>query len=158
MRKRTAGAAAALLAALLVPLLAPPIAHGAQAKPTVITLTQTGCQFIEPEGQDRGFKTRSAKDCNAINKKSGEKRLSASKPLSLKPGKYIFRVTNKNVPYELGFYLRGTGIRRFIMPKVSGGGLTTGKTQEYAITLKEGSYVYSCPLKPTPDYPLIVKK
>ena len=124
----------------------------------MITLTQTGCQFIEPEKTDHRFKTRSAKDCKAINARNGEKRLSASKALMLKPGKYIFRVQNKNVPYELGFYLRGTGLGRLLLPKVSGGGLVMGKTQDYPITLKAGSYVYSCPLNPTPDYRLEVKK
>ncbi len=145
-------------AALLAALLSPAAASAAEGRARVITLTQTGCQFVEPEGGDRAFKTRSAKDCNTINQKNGEDRLTASKPITLKPGRYIFRVTNKKVPYELGFYLRGTGLGRLLLPKTSGGGLTTGKTQDYAITLKEGSYVYSCPLNPTPDYPLIVKK
>jgi len=126
--------------------------------PQIIKLTQTGCQFVEPEGSDHQFETMSARDCNAINSKSGQKRLSASKTIALKPGNYIFRVTNKNVPYELGFYLRGTGLGRLYLPKVSGGGLVMGKTQDYSITLKEGSYVYSCPLNPTPDYILEVKK
>ncbi len=134
------------------------IAHGsAAAAPTVITLTQTGCQFLEPEGQDHQFKTREKADCQTINKQNGAERLKASKPLELKPGKYIFRVTNQNVPYELGFYLRGSGLGHLTLPKVSGGGLTTGKTQDYAIDLKAGSYVYSCPLNPTPDYPIVVK-
>jgi len=131
--------------------------NNAQAAPTVIDLTQTGCQFLEPEGQDHHFQTNAAEDCEAINAKTGSERLSASKPLELKPGSYIFRVTNKNVPYELGFYLRGSGLGRLTLPKVSGGGLTTGKTQDYAIDLKEGSYVYSCPLNPTPDYPIVVQ-
>ena len=129
----------------------------AAAEPTVINLTQTGCQFLEPEGKDHEFKTLAAADCKAINKQNGEERLNASAPLELKPGKYIFRVTNQNVPYELGFYLRGSGFGRLTLPKVSGGGLTTGKTQDYHIDLKEGSYVYSCPLNPTPDYPIVVK-
>ncbi len=127
------------------------------AAPTVVNLTQTGCQFVEPEGVDHQFKTSQATDCKAINKQNGTKRLNASKPLELKPGKYIFRVTNQNVPYELGFYLRGSGLGRLTLPKVSGGGLTTGKTQDYHIDLKESSYVYSCPLNPTPDYPIVVK-
>ncbi len=134
------------------------VGHGlAAAAPTVVNLTQTGCQFVEPEGVDHQFKTGQAADCKAINKHNGDKRLKASKPLELKPGKYIFRVTNQNVPYELGFYLRGSGLGRLTLPKVSGGGLTTGKTQDYHIDLKEGSYVYSCPLNPTPDYPIVVK-
>ena len=129
----------------------------AAAEPTVITLTQTGCQFLEPEGEDHEFKTQAAADCKAINKQNGKERLNASRPLELKPGKYIFRVTNRNVPYELGFYLRGSGLGRLTLPKVSGGGLTTGKTQDYPIDLKAGSYLYSCPLNPTPDYPIVVK-
>jgi hypothetical protein len=122
--------------------------------PTVIELTQTGCQFLESEnGIDHGYKTSRKEDCEAINSASAEQRLAVSKTISLKPGKYIFRVTNKDVPYMLGFYLRGAGVLNYAtLPRVSGGGLTTGKTQDYAIELKPGSYVYSCPLNPTPDY------
>ncbi|MDA1000558.1 MAG: hypothetical protein O2807_08605 [bacterium] len=133
-------------------------ASKAPASPRVIVLTQTGCQFLEPEKIDRGYQTKSSADCNAINAQSGDRRITNSKVLELKPGKYIFRVANKNVPYELGFYLRGAGIGRFTLPKVSGGGLTLGKSQDYAITLREGDYLYSCPLNPTPDYKLIVRR
>ena len=126
------------------------------ADPTVITLTQTGCQFTEPEGKDHGFKTMGSADCKAINSQSGKKRLSSSKTITLKPGKYVFRVKNRDVPYQLGFYLRGAGIGRLTLPKVSGGGLVKGKSRDYHITLKEGDYYYSCPLNPTPDYSLKV--
>jgi hypothetical protein len=129
----------------------------AAGEAAVISLTQTGCQFVEPEGQDHHFKTTSGEDCKAINKQNGEERLAASKTLELRPGTYIFRVTNKNVPYELGFYLRGSGLGRLTQPRVSGGGLLPGVTQDYEITLTEGAYVYSCPLNPTPDYRLVVK-
>jgi hypothetical protein len=82
----------------------------ASEEPKLIELTQTGCQFVESEnGIDHGYKTARKEDCEAINAKSGEKRLADSKVLHLKPGKYTFRVTNKNVPYMLGFYLRGDG-------------------------------------------------
>ncbi|MDI1309286.1 MAG: hypothetical protein PSV17_07615 [Methylotenera sp.] len=128
------------------------------AEPTVITLTQTGCQFLESEnGVDRGFHTIKAEDCNAINAKTGKGRLAEAKVLKLKPGKYVFRVANKNVPYELGFWLRGATLaQRALLPSVSGGGLLQGKVQDYAIYLKAGEYVYSCPLNPTPDYKLMV--
>ena len=127
-------------------------------EPTVIELTQTGCQFLESEnGIDHGFKTSRHEDCEAINTSNGEQRLADSKTIKLKPGKYTFRVTNKNVPYMLGFYLRGDGVINYAtLPRVSGGGLTTGKTQDYTIELKPGSYVYSCPLNPTPNYRLEV--
>ena len=148
----TALSGAALLAATSGAALA-------AAEPTVIELSQTGCQFLESEhGVDHGYTPATAADCKAINAKTGDARLAKSKVLALKPGKYIFRVANKNVPYELGFWLRGEGLTgRALLPSVSGGGLTTGTTQDYAIELKAGEYLYSCPLNPTPDYKLVVK-
>ena len=130
----------------------------AASDPQVITLTQTGCQFVETEGADHKFKTNSSDDCKRINRETGQDRLAKSKVLELKPGKYIFRVTNENVPYMVGFYLRGSGLGRLTLPKVSGGGLDAGVTLDYEITLKEGKYVYSCPLNPTPNYKLVVKQ
>ncbi len=131
----------------------------AAAKPTVIELTQIPCQFLESEdGIDRGYTTTKKADCDAINAKTADQRVASAKPLVLKPGKYVFRVTNKNVPYVLGFWFRGEGIvGRATLPSVSGGGLSTGKTRDYEIELKPGKYVYSCPLNTTPDYKLIVK-
>lgn len=129
------------------------------AQPLVIELTQVSCQFLESEqGINHGYRSKSIKDCEAINAKTGAARLKAAQPLQLKPGKYIFRVTNRDVPYELGFWLRGAGIAgRVALPNVSGGGLVTGKTQDYAVDLKPGEYLYSCPLNTTPDYQLLVK-
>ena len=81
-------------------------------------------------------------DCKAINSKSGKKRLAGSKTITLKPGKYIFRVTNKNVPYQLGFYLRGAGVGRLTLPKVSGAtssrgnrGITTSRSKRAIIII-----------------------
>ncbi len=127
-------------------------------EPTVIELTQVGCQFIESEnGIDHGFKTTQASDCEAINERTGEERLEKAKVLRLKPGKYVFKVTNVNVPYPLGFWVRGDGVlNRARLPSVSGGGLTVGKSRDYEIDLKPGEYVYSCPLNPTPNYKLVV--
>lgn len=129
------------------------------ASPQVIALTQVPCQFLESEGgKDHGFKSTKSADCEAVNAKTTQKRLSAAKTIELKPGTYVFRVANKDVPYELGFWLRGESIiDRVRLPSVSGGGLVMGKTQDYEIELKPGNYVYSCPLNPTPDYKLIVK-
>ncbi len=123
----------------------------------VIELTQTGCQFLESEGVDHAFVTHSSHDCEAINARSGKKRLSLAKSLQLSPGEYIFRVRNRDVPYELGFWLRGAGLSRLTLPTVSGGGIKTGGVRDYVVTLKEGEYRYSCPLNPTPDYTLVVK-
>ncbi len=130
----------------------------ASEEPAVIPLTQMGCQFVESEnGIDFAYKTTRKEDCEAINDKSGEQRLADAKTMHLKPGKYTFRVTNKNVPYMLGFYLRGDGVLNYAtLPSVSGGGLTIGKSRDYTIELKPGSYIYSCPLNPTPNYRLEV--
>lgn len=122
----------------------------------VIDLTQVGCQFLEVEAQDYQYQPTSAEDCEKINSETLATRKSGFKPLELKPGKYIFRVTNSNVPYQLGFYLRGEGLKKVSLPKVSGGGLTQGSTKDYEITLTSGKYVFSCPLNPTPDYPIVV--
>lgn len=129
---------------------------GEAGKPQIVTLTQTGCQFVETESKDHQFKTTKAEDCKGINAKTLAERQKGFKPLQLKPGKYIFRVANRDVPYELGFYLRGEGLNQVTLPKVSGGGLTKGATQDYEINLKPGKYVFSCPLNPTPDYPIVV--
>jgi hypothetical protein len=134
------------------------------AEPEVIELTQTPCQFIEVEqGGDHGFKSEKKADCEGINEQTGAERLAQAQVLRLKPGAYVFRVTNKNVPYPLGFWLREEGydeanyIKRLTMTSVSGGGLDTGKTKNYQIELEPGEYVYSCPLNPTPNYRLIVE-
>ncbi len=126
------------------------------ANPNIISLTQTGCQFVEVEGKNYQYKPKSADDCNRINSQSLDKRKSTFKPLKLKAGTYTFRVKNQSVPYELGFYLRGEGLSQVTLPKVSGGGLSPGTTQDYKVTLKPGNYVMSCPLNPTPDYPIVV--
>lgn len=151
MKANILGTTVATLALLAAPL--------AQAAPQVVELNQVPCQFLESEhGVNQGYKSTKIQDCEAINARTGEARLAKSKTLTLKPGKTIFRVTNKDVPYELGFWLRGaTLLSRASLPSVSGGGLTTGKTQDYAIDLKPGEYVYSCPLNPTPDYRIVVK-
>ena len=134
------------------------VAGSVSAEPQVIVLTQVGCQFLESEnGVDHAYQTEKKADCEAINEETGEARLTGSKVITLEPGDYVFRVTNQNVPYGLGFWLRGDGIiNRAKLPSVSGGGLTIGKSRDYAIKLEPGEYVYSCPLNPTPDYRLVV--
>lgn len=134
------------------------------ADPQVIELTQTGCQFLESEnGVDHGFKTVQKADCEAINAETGQERLAQAKVLELEPGEYVFRVTNQNVPYELGFWLReadyqlGNPVHKLTKTSISGGGLGTGQAKDYAVELEPGEYLYSCPLNPTPDYRLVVK-
>ena len=139
-------------------------AQDARAEPQVIELTQIPCQFVESEnGVDHGFKSTKKADCEAINAKTGTERLAKAKVLELKPGTYIFRVTNKNVPYELGFWLREPDydwrnpLHKLTKTSVSGGGLFEGQTQDYEVELQPGEYIYSCPLNPTPNYRIVVK-
>ncbi|MFQ5803787.1 MAG: hypothetical protein ACE5JQ_12895 [Candidatus Methylomirabilales bacterium] len=122
---------------------------------TIVTLTQTPCLFLESEENPQAYTSTKSADCVGINRKTAAQR--TFKTLRLTPGQYIFRVTNKNVPYELGFWVRGQGVGRLTLPSVSGGGLVTGATQDYNITLAKGNYYYSCPLNPTPNYTLIVE-
>lgn len=136
----------------------------AAQQPQIIVLTQVGCQFLESENNvDHGYKPKTAADCNTINAKTSKDRLVKAKVLKLRAGKYIFRVANKNVPYDLGFWLRdndyqlGNPLHKLTKTSVSGGGLKLGVTKDYAVTLKAGTkYVYSCPLNPTPNYSIVV--
>jgi hypothetical protein len=135
----------------------------AAAEPQVIDLVQVPCQFLDVE-QDQGYSSTKKADCDAINAKSGEARLAKSKTLKLKSGEYVFRVSNKNVPYELGFWIREKGynwanpLHKLNKLSVSGGGLYEGKSQDYSVTLKPGEYVFSCPLNTTLDYNIIVEE
>ncbi len=121
----------------------------------IIELTQTACQFVEVEGTDHGYASSSKADCEKINESSGAERLAKSETLKLTPGSYVFRVTNKNVPYDLGFWLRGDGLlNRATLPSVSGGGLSEGATKDYEVTLTAGVYFFSCPHNPPLYYML----
>jgi hypothetical protein len=157
MRRRSLvkGCVATALAAWISVPTGPALA----AEPTIVELTQVPCQFLESEnGRNHGFKSTEKADCEAINAKSGAARLDAAKTIKLKPGKHVFRVTNRDVPYEVGFWLRGDGVlNRISLPSVSGGGLTTGKTGNYEVFLETGEYLYSCPLNPTLNYKIVVK-
>ncbi len=130
---------------------------------TVVELTQTGCQFLESEnGVDRGFDPASAEDCKQLNAETGAARLAEAEVLTLAPGRYVFRVRNADVPYQLGFWLRESDydpanpLHKLTKTSVSGGGLTEGVTKDYAVELEPGEYLYSCPLNPTPDYRIVV--
>lgn len=134
-------------------------AQGALAEEQVVTLTQVPCQFLEPESENHLYQSSRAEHCRQINRRTGRVRLTKSKPLILKPGPTLFRVTNRNVVYPLGFYVRPANfIDRLKLPKASGGGLEKGMTKEYRIDLKPGNYLFSCPLNPTLDYALTVTR
>ncbi len=64
-----------------------------------ITLTQTACQFIEPEHGDQHYQANSYTACESLNHKTEDERLKKAKVLKLKAGEYTFHVINKDVPY-----------------------------------------------------------
>ena len=87
------------------------------------------------------------------------------KGLQLKPGKYQFKVTNVDVNKELGFVIQKASDKNMdVMKTAVENSFTTalikkGDTQLTGVVeLKEGEYVYSCPLNPTPHYTISVKK
>lgn len=141
-----------------------PVAKLAAHSANVINLTQVGCQFIESEnGKNLGYSLAKKAGCVEINGKTGDKRLGEAKVLELESGEHTFRVVNKNVPYELGFWLRSKGydwrnpVHKLTKISVSGGGLVQRMSKDYTVTLQPGEYVYSCPLNTRPDYKLVVK-
>lgn len=78
--------------------------------------------------------------------------------LNLKPGKYIFEITNTDVKQDVGFWLRTPDSEKPIKNSDKGGLIKTGKTVRTGIVeLTAGTYTYSCPLNPTPNYKLTVK-
>ncbi len=145
--------------------LAVGLSHGADAQNrTVIDITQVACQFLESEnGVDHDYTTMRKADCERINSESGDQRLADAEVLTLPAGDYTFRVTNVDVPYELGFWIREEDynwrnpVHQATKTSVSGGGLTTGTTKDYNVSLEPGEYLYSCPLNTTPNYRLIVQ-
>ncbi len=144
----------------LLPLALSLFALPAEAAET-IELVQVPCQFLDIEA-DQGFKSTAKADCEKINAATAEQRLQGAKVLELKSGDYVFRVSNKNVPYELGFWLREKDydwrnpLHKLTKTSVSGGGLMTGVSRDYEVSLKPGEYLFSCPLNTTPDYRLVV--
>ena len=87
------------------------------------------------------------------------------KGLSLKPGKYQFRITNINVNKDLGFVIQKASdkdndvMKTAIENSFTIAPISKGDTQLTGIVeLKEGEYIYSCPLNPTPKYNITVKK
>ncbi len=78
----------------------------------VINLTQVGCQFVESEnGTNHGYSPAKKADCVEINGKTAEKTARCCQDAGTQIRRpYTFRVVNKNVPYELGFWLRSVGL------------------------------------------------
>lgn len=84
--------------------------------------------------------------------------------LTLAPGKYQFRVINKDVDKDLGFVIQKASDKNAdVMKTAVANSFTTalvskGSVQYTGVVeLGKGEYVYSCPLNPTPHYTITVK-
>ena len=79
--------------------------------------------------------------------------------LTLKPGSYIFEVSNKGIDHAVGFVLAPkSNPDAHIQSAYVTQAIATGATQRSNLTvLTKGEYVYFCPLNPTPQYRLIVE-
>lgn len=122
------------LALLLLGLSAPPLS--AQTADRDVTIIE----LIQTEGQ---FETQA---------------------LQLAPGKYQFRVVNKNVAKDLGFVIQKAADKEGnVMETAVPNSFTTAYVKEGSaeytgvVELKKGKYVYSCPLNPTPHYSINVR-
>jgi len=82
--------------------------------------------------------------------------------LTLKPGKYIFEVTNAGVDHELGFVIAPVKNGKeggHIKDGYLANAIKDGETSRSKIViLEEGEYNYFCPLNPTPHYKIKVEK
>ena len=158
-----------LLQTALVPLLAVGVGSNAAAAPpelkphlhknvngrTVVELHQTACQFKQAESDPVTYRASSTADCQRINRASLPIRQPGFRLLRLPAGRYVFRIYNDDVPYDVGFQLRGAWDPS--LPKLTGAGIKAGTGKDFVVDLKPGRYHYACPLNPTPKYPLLVE-
>lgn len=79
--------------------------------------------------------------------------------LTLEEGTYIFEISNNNVGHQVGFVLapKSDPEQHIKTAYVTKAVENNSKEQSKATTLTKGTYVYYCPLNPTPQYTLIVK-
>uniref|UniRef100_UPI0040474377 cupredoxin domain-containing protein n=2 Tax=Roseivirga sp. TaxID=1964215 RepID=UPI0040474377 len=80
--------------------------------------------------------------------------------LTLKPGKYIFEVTNVGIDHEVGFVITPVVNGKegeYVTESYLGKTIKNGeKSQSKVVELKAGTYNYFCPLNPTPHYKITV--
>ncbi len=85
------------------------------------------------------------------------------KELKLSEGNYIFNIENDGIDHEVGFVLIKEGAdaskpKNHIKEAYVQSPVATGKTESSKeVALEKGTYVYFCPLNPTPQYKLIVE-
>ena len=81
------------------------------------------------------------------------------KQITLSEGTYIFEIANNHVGHDVGFVLapKSDTKKHIKNAYVTKPVKNNSKSKSNKVTLKKGTYVYFCPLNPTPQYTLIVK-
>lgn len=119
--------------------------------PVTLRLTLRPCRVAEAEP---GFDWSVDEDhCREVNRATFAER--TQRALVVSPGEYIVRVTNDAFDRELGLWLRRTNQPE--TPIISAGGIGRDESRGWTVELEPGTYTYSCPLSPTPDYRLVVR-
>lgn len=121
----------------------------------IIEITIAPCSIPKVDPKAAALRAASVKGCEKLNRATLKMRRAAFKPLRLRPGPYVFRVTNQSVSWVVDFSIKGA--RDGSLPKISGGRIGTGQTFDYPIVLRAGVYVFGSPSNPTPEYPLLVE-
>lgn len=121
------------------------------AAPPRLVLTLAPCHFTEAEPDFEPVV--SEQDCRAVNRTSFEGR--SQRALVVPPGDYEIEVHNAAFDRDLGFWLRRED--DWSISAVSAGGVPSGGSRSWLVSLTPGRWIYSCPLSPTPDYLLIVR-
>ncbi len=81
-----------------------------------------------------------------------------TKGLKLKPGNYVFKIVNRGIGHEVGFYLQEKDRNGRAVKGSDAGHVRDGETKKTKVVrLNRGTYVYSCPLNPTPHYTITVE-
>lgn len=146
-----------IIAGLMAPPEAKPWTPKLLQSPDGIAVVQLGvtrCMIPSAEVDPLPLAAPDAKRCERLNRASLSAR--TLRQMRLVEGTYIFRVTNKDVPWRIDFSLKGAHDRS--LPKAAGGQLKKGQIAEYKIVLKRGVYAFSSPLGGTIDYPLLVEE
>ncbi|MEZ4470888.1 MAG: hypothetical protein R3F60_08820 [bacterium] len=122
---------------------------------TVVELTLKRCLIAEAETDPLPLRGEDTQKCERLNRATLVTREDGLKRLRLKPGRYVFRVRNADVPWTLDFAVRGAHDKG--LPATSGGAIKLGEVFDFPMTLTAGIYVFGSPLNGTLDYALLVE-
>ena len=123
---------------------------------TVVEVTLKRCLIAEAETDPLPLRGDDTEKCERLNRATLVTREAGLKRLRLKPGRYVFRVRNAEVPWALDFAIRGAHDKG--LPTTSGGAIRVGEVFDFPITLTAGIYVFQSPLGGTIEYALLVEE